>query len=138
MRVGIPTETKNNRVPLTGVAEPYISVAMGAQAGAGRLITDADFKRRAQLSHRRPRCLYCSGQMAVPRPEHRRILFTFLHWRVAQSLVDSGTASIASRRALPIARTPMIAGQGSRPNHFLMRTGPRCADGRGPASATSW
>lgn len=63
MRVGIPTETKNNefRVAITpaGVAELTRrghEVLIQAGAGEGSAITDADFQggRRATGRHRRP------------------------------------------------------------------------------------
>lgn len=116
MRVGIPTETKNNefRVAITpaGVAELTRrghEVLIQAGAGEGSAITDADFKAAgAQLVGTADQ-VWADADLLLKvkepiaaeygRLRHGQILFTFLHLAASRActdaLLDSGTTSIA-------------------------------------------
>ena len=116
MRVGIPTEIKNNeyRVAITpaGVAELVRrghEVLIQAGAGEGSAITDADFKRvGAQLINSADE-VWAEAELLLKvkepiEPEYSRLrkgqtLFTYLHLAASKpctdALLGSGTTSIA-------------------------------------------
>ena len=116
MRVGIPTEIKNNeyRVAITpaGVAELVRrghEVLIQAGAGEGSAITDADFKRvGAQLINTADE-VWAEAELLLKvkepiEPEYSRLrkgqtLFTYLHLAASKpctdALLGSGTTSIA-------------------------------------------
>lgn len=116
MRVGIPTETKNNefRVAITpaGVAELSRrghEVLVQAGAGEGSAISDAEFKAAgAQLTNTAEQ-VWAEAELLLkvkePVPSeygllrHRQILFTYLHLAASrpctEALLGSGTTSIA-------------------------------------------
>ena len=116
MRVGIPTEIKNNeyRVAITpaGVAELLRrghEVLIQAGAGEGSAITDADFKRvGAQLINTADE-VWAEAELLLKvkepiEPEYSRLrkgqtLFTYLHLAASKpctdALLGSGTTSIA-------------------------------------------
>jgi alanine dehydrogenase len=116
MRIGIPTETKNNefRVAITpaGVAaltQRGHEVLVQAGAGEGSAITDAEFKAvGAQLISTAER-VWADADLLLkvkePMPteygllRHGQILFTFLHLAASRPCTDallaSGTTSIA-------------------------------------------
>ena len=116
MRVGIPTEIKNNeyRVAITpaGVAELVRrghEVLIQAGAGEGSAITDADFKRAgAQLINSVDE-VWAEAELLLKvkepiEPEYSRMrkgqtLFTYLHLAASKpctdALLSSGTTSIA-------------------------------------------
>src|SRR4029450_9132904 len=116
MRVGIPTEIKNNeyRVAITpaGVAELVRrghEVIIQAGAGEGSAITDADFKRAgAQLINSVDE-VWAEAELLLKvkepiEPEYARMregqtLFTYLHLAASKpctdALLSSGTTSIA-------------------------------------------
>ena len=116
MRVGIPTEIKNNeyRVAITpaGVAELVRrghEVLIQAGAGGGSAITDADFKRvGAQLINTADE-VWAEAELLLKvkepiEPEYSRLrkgqtLFTYLHLAASKpctdALLGSGTTSIA-------------------------------------------
>ena len=116
MRVGIPTEIKNNeyRVAITpaGVAELVRrghEVLIQAGAGDGSAISDDDFKRRRRADHRHRRRGVGRGRPAaqgqgtdrgrVRRMRKGQTLFTYLHLAASKPCTDallaSGTTSIA-------------------------------------------
>jgi alanine dehydrogenase len=116
MRVGIPTETKNNefRVAITpaGVAELTLrghEVLVQAGAGEGSAIPDADFKAVGAQLIGTAEEVWASADLVLkvkePMPAeygHLRrgqILFTFLHLAASRACTDallsSGTTSIA-------------------------------------------
>ncbi|MGB0969959.1 MAG: alanine dehydrogenase [Mycobacterium sp.] len=116
MRVGVPTELKNNeyRVAITpsGVAELVDrghEVLIQSEAGAGSAISDADFKRAgAQLVNGADE-VWAHADLLLKvkepiEPEYGRIrsgqmLFTYLHLAASkpctEALLASGTTSIA-------------------------------------------
>src|SRR5215207_8617855 len=116
MRVGIPTEIKNNeyRVAITpaGVAELVHrghEVIIQSGAGEGSAITDADFKRAgAQLINGADE-VWAEADLLLKvkepiEPEYKRLregqtLFTYLHLAASKpctdALMSSGTTSIA-------------------------------------------
>jgi alanine dehydrogenase len=116
MRVGIPTETKNNefRVAITpaGVAELTHrghEVLIQAGAGEGSAITDADFKTAGAQMITTAEQVWSDADLLLkvkePMPaeyellRHGQILFTYLHLAASractQALLASGTTSIA-------------------------------------------
>ena len=116
MRVGIPTETKNNefRVAITpaGVAELTHrghEVLIQAGAGEGSAITDADFKTAGAQMITTAEQVWSDTDLLLkvkePMPaeyellRHGQILFTYLHLAASractQALLASGTTSIA-------------------------------------------
>jgi alanine dehydrogenase len=116
MRVGIPTETKNNefRVAITpaGVAELTRSgheVLVHAGAGEGSAIPDADFKAAGAQVISTAEQVWADADLLLkvkePMPDeydhlrHGQILFTFLHLAASRACTDallaSGTTSIA-------------------------------------------
>lgn len=116
MRVGVPTELKNNeyRVAITpsGVAELVDrghEVLVQSEAGDGSAISDADFKRAgAQLVNEADEVwAHADLLLKVKEPietEYGRmrsgqVLFTYLHLAAskpcAEALLASGTTSIA-------------------------------------------
>lgn len=116
MRVGIPTETKNNefRVAITpaGVAELTRrghEVLIQAGAGEGSAITDADFKAAGAHLVGTADQVWADADLLLKvkepiaaeygRLRHGQILFTFLHLAASRActdaLLDSGTTSIA-------------------------------------------
>jgi alanine dehydrogenase len=129
MRVGIPTEIKNNefRVAITpaGVAELVHrghEVIIQAGAGEGSAISDSDFKRAgAQLINGADQ-VWAEAELLLKvkepiEPEYARLrkgqtLFTYLHLAASKpctdALIASGTTSIAyetvqtADRALPL------------------------------------
>lgn len=106
MRVGIPTETKNNefRVAITpaGVAELTRrghEVLIQAGAGEGSAITDADFKAAgAQLVGTADQ-VWADADLLLKvkepiaaeygRLRHGQILFTFLHLAASRACTDA-------------------------------------------------
>ena len=116
MRVGIPTETKNNefRVAITpaGVAELTHrghEVLIQAGAGEGSAITDADFKTAGAQMITTAEQVWSDAELLLkvkePMPaeyellRHGQILFTYLHLAASRACTDallaSGTTSIA-------------------------------------------
>ena len=116
MRVGIPTETKNNefRVAITpaGVAELTHrghEVLIQAGAGEGSAITDADFKTAGAQMITTAEQVWSDADLLLkvkePMPaeyellRHGQILFTYLHLAASractEALLASGTTSIA-------------------------------------------
>ena len=116
MRVGIPTETKNNefRVAITpaGVAELTHrghEVLIQAGAGEGSAITDADFKTAGAQMITTAEQVWSDADLLLkvkePMPaeyellRHGQILFTYLHLAASRACSDallaSGTTSIA-------------------------------------------
>ena len=116
MRVGIPTEIKNNeyRVAITpaGVAELTRrghDVLVQAGAGEGSAISDNDFKARWRTDDRHRRQGVGRGRPAaqgqgtdrgrVQRMREGQTLFTYLHLAASRPCTDalmaSGTTSIA-------------------------------------------
>jgi alanine dehydrogenase len=116
MRVGIPTETKNNefRVAITpaGVAELTHrghEVLIQAGAGEGSAITDADFKTAGAQMITTAEQVWSDADLLLkvkePMPaeyellRHGQILFTYLHLAASRACTDalltSGTTSIA-------------------------------------------
>lgn len=116
MRVGVPTETKNNefRVAITpaGVAELTRrghDVLIQAGAGEGSAITDGDFKAAGAQLVNTAEQIWAEADLLLkvkePTPaEYSRLrrgqtLFTFLHLAASRSCTDallaSGTTSIA-------------------------------------------
>ncbi len=152
MRVGIPTEIKNNefRVAITpaGVAELVNrghEVVVQAGAGEGSAITDADFKAAGAHLINGPERVWAEADLLLKvkepiEPEYARMrkgqtLFTYLHLAASRPCTDallaSGTTSIAyetvqtADRALPLL-APMseVAGRLSAQvgAYHLMRT----------------
>ena len=116
MRVGVPTETKNNefRVAITpaGVAELTRGgheVLVQAGAGEGSAIPDADFKAAGAQLISTTEQVWADADLLLkvkePMPDeydhlrHGQILFTFLHLAASRACTDallaSGTTSIA-------------------------------------------
>ena len=116
MRVGIPTETKNNefRVAITpaGVAELTHrghEVLIQAGAGEGSAITDADFKTAGAQMITTAEQVWSDADLLLkvkePMPaeyellRHGQILFTYLHLAASRACTDalltSGATSIA-------------------------------------------
>jgi alanine dehydrogenase len=116
MRVGVPTETKNNefRVAITpaGVAELTRrghEVLIQAGAGEGSAITDADFKAAGAQLISGAEQVWSGADLLLkvkePMPDEYgclrdgQILFTFLHLAASRACADalmaSGTTSIA-------------------------------------------
>ena len=116
MRVGIPTETKNNefRVAITpaGVAELTHrghEVLVQAGAGEGSAIADADFKTAGAQMITTAEQVWSDTDLLLkvkePMPaeygllRHGQILFTYLHLAASRACTDalltSGTTSIA-------------------------------------------
>jgi alanine dehydrogenase len=116
MRVGIPTETKNNefRVAITpaGVAELTRrghEVLIQASAGEGSAIADADFKAAGAQLISSAEQVWSGADLLLkvkePMPDEYgclrdgQILFTFLHLAASRACTDallaSGTTSIA-------------------------------------------
>ena len=116
MRVGIPTEIKNNefRVAITpaGVAELVHrghEVLIQAGAGQGSAISDADFKRAGAQMINSVDEVWAEADLLLKvkepiEPEYRRMrkgqtLFTYLHLAASKPCTDallaSGTTSIA-------------------------------------------
>ncbi len=116
MRVGVPTETKNNefRVAITpaGVAELTRrghEVLVQAGAGEGSAITDADFKAAGAQLISTAEEVWADADLLLkvkePMPaeygllRHGQILFTYLHLAASRACTDallaSGTTSIA-------------------------------------------
>ncbi|MGE0215429.1 alanine dehydrogenase [Mycolicibacterium sp.] len=131
MRVGVPTEIKNNeyRVAITpsGVAELVArghEVLVQAGAGDGSAITDADFKRAgAQLINSADE-VWAEAELLLKvkepiEPEYRRMregqtLFTYLHLAASKPCTDalmaSGTTSIAYETVQkPDGSLPLLA-----------------------------
>jgi alanine dehydrogenase len=116
MRVGIPTETKNNefRVAITPAGVAALThhgheVLIQAGAGEGSAITDADFKASgAQLADTAEQ-VWAEAELVLkvkePMPAEYdclhsgQVLFTYLHLSASRSCTDallrSGTTSIA-------------------------------------------
>jgi alanine dehydrogenase len=116
MRVGIPTEIKNNeyRVAITpaGVAELVHrghEVIIQSGAGEGSAITDADFKRAGAQMINGADQVWAEAELLLKvkepiEPEYSRLrkdqtLFTYLHLAASKpctdALLSSGTTSIA-------------------------------------------
>ncbi|KAA8962541.1 alanine dehydrogenase [Mycobacterium sp.] len=116
MRVGIPTETKNNefRVAITpaGTAELTRrghSVLVQAGAGAGSAISDSDFKTAGAQLVDTGEQVWAEADLVLkvkeptpaeyPNMRAGQVLFTFLHLAAsrscAEALLASGTTSIA-------------------------------------------
>src|SRR6185312_14153746 len=116
MRIGIPTETKNNefRVAITpaGVAELSHrghEVIVEAGAGEGSAISDADFKAAGAQLITTAEEVWADSDLLLkvkePMPaeyallRRGQILFTFLHLAASRACTDtllaSGTTSIA-------------------------------------------
>jgi alanine dehydrogenase len=152
MRVGIPTETKNNefRVAITPAGVAALThrghdVLIQAGAGEGSAITDADFKAAGAQLISTAEQVWADADLLLkvkePMPaeygllRHGQILFTFLHLAASRPCTDallaSGTTSIAyetvqtSDGALPLL-APMseVAGRLSAQvgAYHLMRT----------------
>jgi alanine dehydrogenase len=152
MRVGIPTEIKNNefRVAITpaGVAELVRrghEVIIQSRAGEGSAITDADFKSAGAQSISGADQVWAEADLLLkvkepieaeyPRMRRGQTLFTYLHLAASRActdaLVSSGTTAIAYETvqtadgALPLL-APMseIAGRLSAQvgAYHLMRT----------------
>jgi alanine dehydrogenase len=152
MRVGIPTETKNNefRVAITPAGVAALThrgheVLVQAGAGEGSAITDADFKAAGAQVISTAEQVWADADLLLkvkePMPteytllRHDQILFTFLHLAASRACTDallaSGTTSIAyetvqtSDGALPLL-APMseVAGRLSAQvgAYHLMRT----------------
>jgi alanine dehydrogenase len=152
MRVGIPTETKNNefRVAITPAGVAALThrgheVVVQAGAGEGSAITDADFKAAGAQVIGTAEQVWADADLVLkvkePMPteygllRHGQILFTFLHLAASRPCTDallaSGTTSIAyetvqtSDGALPLL-APMseVAGRLSAQvgAYHLMRT----------------
>src|SRR3954452_12886372 len=131
MRVGIPTEIKNNeyRVAITpaGVAELVHrghEVLIQAGAGEGSAISDADFKRAGAQMINNVDEVWAEADLLLKvkepiEPEYSRmrkgqILFTYLHLAASRPCTDalmaSGTTSIAYETVRPpTARLPLPA-----------------------------
>jgi alanine dehydrogenase len=116
MRVGIPTETKNNelRVAITPAGVAALThrgheVLVQAGAGEGSAITDADFKAAGAQLISTAEQVWADADLLLkvkePMPaeygqlRHGQILFTFLHLAASRACTDallaSGTTSIA-------------------------------------------
>jgi alanine dehydrogenase len=116
MRVGIPTETKNNefRVAITpaGVAELTLrghEVIVQAGAGEGSAIADAEFKSAGAQLISTPEQVWADADLLLkvkePMPaeycllRRGQVLFTYLHLAASRPCTDallaSGTTSIA-------------------------------------------
>jgi alanine dehydrogenase len=116
MRVGIPTETKNNefRVAITpsGVAELTRrghEILVQAGAGEGSAIADSDFKAAGAQMIASAEGVWADADLVLkvkeptpieyPRMRHSQTLFTYLHLAASRScteaLLASGTTSIA-------------------------------------------
>ena len=152
MRVGIPTETKNNefRVAITPAGVAALThrgheVLVQAGAGEGSAITDADFKAAGAQVISTAEQVWADADLLLkvkePMPteygllRHDHILFTFLHLAASRPCTDallaSGATSIAyetvqtSDGALPLL-APMseVAGRLSAQvgAYHLMRT----------------
>ncbi|RFD25404.1 alanine dehydrogenase [Mycobacterium uberis] len=152
MRVGIPTETKNNefRVAITPAGVAALTrrgheVLVQAGAGEGSAISDADFKAAGAQLTSPPEQVWAEADLLLkvkePMPaeyahlQHSQVLFTYLHLAASRpctdALLTSGTTSIAYETvqtadgALPLL-APMseIAGRLSAQvgAYHLMRT----------------
>src|ERR1700738_458522 len=105
MRVGVPTETKNNefRVAITpaGVAELTLrghEVLFQAGAGEGSAIVDADFKSGAAQLISAAEQVWAEADLLLkvkePMPgeygllRHGQVLFTYLHLAASRSCTD--------------------------------------------------
>ena len=116
MRVGIPTETKNNefRVAITPAGVAALThrgheVLIQAGAGEGSAITDADFKTAGAQMITTAEQVWSDAELLLkvkePMPaeyellRHGQILFTYLHLAASRACTDalltSGTTSIA-------------------------------------------
>ncbi|KJX75080.1 alanine dehydrogenase [Mycobacterium lepromatosis] len=156
MRVGIPTETKNNefRVAITPAGVAALThrgheVLVQAGAGEGSAIADADFKAAGAQLISTPEQVWAEVDLLLKvkepipaeygRLRHGQILFTYLHLAAsrpcADALLASGTTSIAYETvqtadgALPLL-APMseVAGRLSAQvgAYHLMRTHGKC------------
>lgn len=159
MRVGIPTETKNNefRVAITpaGVAELTRrghEVLIQAGAGEGSAITDADFKAAgAQLVGTADQ-VWADADLLLKvkepiaaeygRLRHGQILFTFLHLAASRActdaLLDSGTTSIAYETVQTAdGALPLLAPMSEVAGRLAAQVGrlPPDANPRGPRCA---
>jgi alanine dehydrogenase len=131
MRVGIPTELKNNefRVAITpsGVAELTRrghEVLIQAGAGEGSAITDSDFKAAGAQSVSSADSVWADADLVLkvkePMPveysqlRREQTLFTFLHLAASractEALLNSGTTSIAYETVqTPDGALPLLA-----------------------------
>src|SRR3954453_12672435 len=131
MRVGIPTEIKNNeyRVAITpaGVAELVHrghEVLIEAGAGEGSAISDADFKRAGAQMINSVDEVWAEADLLLKvkepiEPEYSRLrkgqtLFTYLHLAASKectdALVASGTTAIAYETVQPAdGALPLLA-----------------------------
>src|SRR5271166_6754675 len=122
MRVGIPTETKNNefRVAITpaGVAELTLrghEVLIQSGAGEGSAISDAEFKAAGAQLTATPEQVWADTDLLLkvkePMPaeygllRHGQVLFTYLHLAASRACTDALLASGATSIAYETVQT---------------------------------
>src|SRR3954471_12522493 len=157
MRVGIPTEIKNNeyRVAITpaGVAELVHrghEVIIQSGAGEGSAISDADFKRAGAQLLNGADAVWAEAELLVKvkepigaeysRLREGQTLFTYLHLAASRPCTDallaSGTTAVAYETVqLPDRSLPLLAPMSEVAGRMAPQVGAHClergAGGRG-------